>query len=172
MDRPPRSRTEHLITWSLLIRAYLWLGPLQSLATIVAFYVLYWTYGDYHGQWLDLPAYGPLYQGASAMALATVVTTQIGNLFAHRTERVSVLRIGWFTNPLAWVGIATELGLLALIIYVPILQGIFHTAVFPPVYWLFLLAWTPALLVMDEVRKALARQWEHGRRRAQQPGSR
>jgi potassium/sodium efflux P-type ATPase len=38
MDKPPRSLKEHVITRSLLLRAYLWLGPLQSFAVMAAFY--------------------------------------------------------------------------------------------------------------------------------------
>lgn len=159
MERPPRNLREHVITWPLLARAYLWLGLIQSVAAMAAFYALYWMNG-YWGQWLDLPSSGPLYQAATAMTLAAIVTTQIGNLFAQRTERTSVFRIGLFTNRLIWVGIASELLLIVLIIYVPFFQAIFGTAAFPLEYWLFLFAWTPALLLADELRKALVRSRE------------
>ena len=154
MDRPPRNIKEHVITRSLLIRAYVWLGPVQALATMAAFYYMYWTSG-YWGQWLDLPASGTLYQAATAMALAAVVTTQIGNLFAHRTERISAFKISWFNNRLIWIGIASELFFITLIVYVPFLQRLIGTASFPLENWVFLFAWTPALLVIDEIRKAL-----------------
>jgi magnesium-transporting ATPase (P-type) len=101
-----------------------------------------------------------LYESATAMTLACVVTTQIGNLFAQRTERTSVFRVGLFSNRLVWWGIATELALVVVIIHVPIAQGIFGTAAFPVEYWLFLLAWAPALLIVDEFRKALVRRRE------------
>lgn len=114
MERPPRRRTDHVITPALLTRAYVWLGPLQGCATMAAFYFFYWIYGHHQGQWLDLPTSGSLYQGASTMALAMIVTTQIGNLFAHRGERLSIWRLGWFTNRLVWLGIATELLLIGL----------------------------------------------------------
>lgn len=157
MEKPPRSLQEHVITRSLLLRAYLWLGMIQSIAAMAAFYFLYWTNG-YQGQWLDLPASGPLYQAATAMTLASVVATQIGNLFAQRTEYTSVFRIGLFSNRLIWVGIATELILLAAILYLPVLQSVFGTAPFPFENWLFLFAWTPALLLADEMRKAMMRR--------------
>jgi magnesium-transporting ATPase (P-type) len=96
------------------------------------------------------------------MALAAVVTTQIGNLFAQRTERTSFFRIPLFNNRLIWVGIATELTLIALITYVPIFQGFIGTGPFPLRNWLFLFAWTPSLLLADELRKALLRWWERG----------
>ena len=169
MDRPPRDLKEHVITPALLRRAYLWLGPLQSLAAMAAFYFQYWTHG-YWGQWLDLPSSGPLYNSATAMALAAVVSTQIGNLFAHRTESASFFRYNLFKNPLVWVGIATELILVNLLIYVPFLNKVVGTAPFDPKNWLFLLAWTPSLLLVDEVRKALLRRRERGiKTTAQEP---
>jgi magnesium-transporting ATPase (P-type) len=156
MDRPPRNVGEHTITRSLLLRAYPWLGAIQSLAAMAAFYFVYWTNG-YWGQWLDLPSSGPLYQTATAMTLAAVVATQIGNVFAQRTERVSVFRIGFFNNRLVWLGIATEVVLVLLITYVPALQWLFGTAAIPASYWLFLVAWVPLLFVADEIRKAIVR---------------
>ncbi|HEY7493172.1 MAG TPA: cation-translocating P-type ATPase C-terminal domain-containing protein, partial [Candidatus Tectomicrobia bacterium] len=155
MDRPPRSRHEHIITGSLLRRAYLWLGPLQSVAAMAAFYLTYWTQGSYQGQWWDLPASGPLYQAATAMTLVAIVTTQIGNVLAHRAEHISALRLGLLTNRLVWVGIATELGVVMAIIHTPWLQSVFGTAAFPWRHWLFLLALAPTLLLVDEGRKAL-----------------
>lgn len=165
MDRPPRQRSEHVITRSLLLRAYPWLGLIQSVAAMAAFYFLYWTNG-HGGQWLDLPAQGPLYRAATSMALASVVATQIGNLFAQRTEYLSVFRISPFRNRFVWVGIATELALLGLLLYTPLLQRIFGTAPFPPQYWLFLFAWTPVLLLADEGRKAMVRRRIKQRHRA------
>jgi Ca2+-transporting ATPase len=162
MDRPPRNLKEHVISRSLLIRAYLVLGPVQSLAAIAAFYFMYWSNG-YWGQWLDLPSTGYLYQAATSMALGAVVTTQIGNLFAERTERRSFFRHPLFSNNLIWVGIATELILVALLIYLPPLHGLFGTAELPLHYWLFLFAWTPSLLIVDEIRKAILRSREQRR---------
>ena len=161
MERPPRRLAEHVITRALLLRAYAWLGVIQSLAALAAFYFLYWTHG-YWGQWLDLPASGPLYRAATAMTLASVVVTQIGNLFAQRTESTSVLRMRWGRNRLVWVGIATELVLLALLIYVPVLQRLFDRHPCPQ-NWVFLCAWTPILLMADEGRKALVRRRARGR---------
>lgn len=159
MDQPPRNLKEHVITLPLLLRTYPWLGMIQSLATMAAFYFMYWTNG-YWGQWLDLPGSGSLYRSATAMALAAVVTTQIGNLFAQRTERTSFFRTPLLNNRLIWVGITTELMLIALITYVPVFQGFIGTGAFPLRNWLFLFAWTPSLLLADEVRKGILRWWE------------
>jgi Ca2+-transporting ATPase len=159
MDRPPRDLKEHVIARPLLFRSYAFLGLIQSLCTMVAFYFMYWTNG-YWGQWLDLPSTGTLYHAATAMALAAVVTTQIGNLFAQRTERESFFKTPIFNNRFLWVGIISELAIVNLLIYTPWLQPIFGTAAFPAGNWLFLFALAPVLLLADEVRKALVRRKE------------
>ena len=159
MDRPPRNLAEHVVTRSLLLRAYIWLGLVQSLAAMAAFYYQYWING-YKGQWLDLPSSGLLYQSATAMALAAVVATQIGNLFAQRSGRTAGFRAGLFNNRLVWVGIVSELALVSSIIYVPFLQNIFGTAAFSLSNWLFLFAWIPSLWLMDQLRLVLLRRRE------------
>jgi magnesium-transporting ATPase (P-type) len=171
MDRPPRDLSEHVIDWPMLARAYLLLGAVQSVAAMSAFYFMYWTNG-YWGRWLDLPASGPLYRAATSMALGTVVTTQIGNLFAQRTEVVSIFRLSLrrlASNWLVWAGIAVELALVFAIIYVPFLQAVFGTEAVPLGNWLFMFAWTPSLLLADELRKALVRR-RAAQRAARQPG--
>ncbi len=157
MNRPPRDRQEHIITARMLARSYLFLGTIQSLAAMSAFYFMFWTNG-YWGQFLDLPASGQLYLAATSMTLAAIVTTQIGNLFAQRTEVRSFLKVGMFSNPLIWVGIAVELIIVCAIIYVPQLQWAFGTTAFPISNWIFLFAWTPSLLLADELRKAWLRR--------------
>jgi magnesium-transporting ATPase (P-type) len=156
MDKPPRNLNEHVITLSLLIRAYLFLGLIQSAAVMAAFYFQFWTHG-FRGQWLDLPSSGQLYESATAMALAAVVTTQIGNLFAQRTEHISVFRMGFFTNRLLWIGIVSELMVIFLIVYTPLFQKIIGTQAFSLYNWLFLFALAPSLLAADECRKWLIR---------------
>jgi magnesium-transporting ATPase (P-type) len=157
MARPPRPRDEHIVSPQLLRRAYLWLGPAQSLLAMAAFYLHYWLHG-YWGQWTDLPTTGNIYFGATAMTLAAIVATQVGNLLAQRTERSSILKIGLFGNRLVWLGIVTELILIVLIVYAPPLQSIFGTADFPVYSWLFLVAMMPVLLLIDEARKWLLRR--------------
>ncbi len=156
MDRPPRDLREHVVNVSLILRSLAFLGAIQGFVAMTAFFYMYWTNG-YRGQWLDLPGTGPLYHAATAMALGAVVTTQIGNLFAQRTERISFFRTPLLNNRLIWVGIASELALVSVLIYTPFFQGLFGTGAFPLRNWLFLFAWTPSLLLADELRKAVLR---------------
>jgi len=157
MDRPPRDLNEHVITRSLLLRSYAWLGPIQSAAAMAGFYFMYWTNG-YWGQWIDLPGVGGLYQSATAMALGAVVTTQIGNLLTQRTQTASFFKSPLFNNKLVWIGIASELLAVAAFVYLPVFQKFIGTNSFPLVNWIFLFAWTPSLLLIDELRKWFLRK--------------
>jgi hypothetical protein len=156
MEVPPRAREEHLVTAGLLRRSYLWLGPAQAAVTMGAFLLAYRAMGV-HAGWLELPSSGPVYASATAAALAAVVTTQIGNLFAHRTERSSIRSVGWRGTRLLWVGVAAELAVIAAVVYLPALQAVIGTAPFPAWLWLPLLAAAPVLLLIDEARKMLLR---------------
>jgi Ca2+-transporting ATPase len=156
MEQPPRRRDEHIITRGLLLRALCFLGLIQGGVAMLAFYGAYWSAG-YAGQWLDLPGGGPLYQMATTMTLAAIVATQIGNLFAQRTERSSFIGAGFFTNRLIWLGIAVEAALILALVYLPWLQWIFGTAPLAAASWLPLLACIPTLLAADELRKLISR---------------
>lgn len=156
MDRPPRRRTDHIITRGLMLRAFGFLGLIQSGVAMLAFYSVYWSSG-YSGYWLDLPNEGQLYQTATTMSLAAIVATQVGNLFAQRTEHGSILSTNLWHNRLIWIGIASEIVLIVAIVYVPIFHWIFGTAPLSAVQWLILMACMPILLIADELRKALSR---------------
>jgi magnesium-transporting ATPase (P-type) len=155
MQRPPRSLDAHLIDRRLLTRSYLWLGPLQAAFVMTAFFGAYRLAGVQG--WLDLPSQGLIYQSATAMALSAVVATQIGNLFTQRSERMSLLRVGLGGNRLLWWGILSELVVIALIVYVPLLQDVIGTAPFPAAGWPWLLLGVPLLPIADEVRKIVMR---------------
>jgi len=101
-----------------------------------------------------------LQQVMGRTAVEHVVTTQIGNLFAQRTDRISAFRIGWFTNGLLWAGIFSELVVIFLIVYVPPVQRLIGTQAFEASNWIFLFAWAPLLLFADEGRKFLLRSYE------------
>lgn len=157
MDRPPRDLKEHVIGKGMLLRAYGYLGMTQGVIAMIAFYFWYWTNG-FAGKFIDLPGKGSIYTAATALTLASVVATQIGNLFAQRTEKTSIFKFPLFGNKMIWIGIATELVLIFLIVYTPFMNRFIGTSPFPPIYWVFLLAWVPALIVVDEIAKYFKRR--------------
>ena len=75
-----------------------------------------------------MPDSGIVYLTATTMSLAGIVATQIGNVFACRTERESVFKVGFFKNKLVLLGIVSELAIIATLVYTPFLQRIFGLA--------------------------------------------
>jgi magnesium-transporting ATPase (P-type) len=169
MDMPPRKLSDHLITGQLLKRAYLILGPVQSVVAMLAFYFFYWSNG-YAGQWLDLPGSGKVYLAATAMAFGGVVATQIGNLFAQRATHRSIFKIPLFNNKFVWFGVLTEIMLTLAIVYLPFMQRFIGTAGFNLKYWLFLIAWIPILPLVDSVYKSFMNKNNSDRERLTQKG--
>ncbi len=154
MDLPPRSQKEPIVSGRFMMRALLGYGMIESVAAMAAFFFFYWQNG-----WTGLPLAGSGvgYQTATTMTLAAIVLTQIGSVFARRTERASVFHIGLFTNRLLLLGIAVELLLLCLLMYIPAFHRIFNTAPLNLAQWGFLALWMPAVLLVDEIRKAWLR---------------
>jgi calcium-translocating P-type ATPase len=155
MRRPPRPRDERLLTWGLLARAYLWLGPMEAAAAMAAFfYVLArggWNWGE------PLAPTAPLYLQATSACLAAIVVMQVVNLFLCRDDRASSFALGLRANRLLAWGIAIELALIAAIVYTPWGQKLFGTAALAPDVWLFTLPFAAAMLVLEEARKAVVR---------------
>ena len=156
MKRPPRPRNERLLNGPLLMRSMVWLGMIQSTATMTAFFWLYYRYGWRPG--MIMAASGTIYVLATTMNHGAVVTTQIGNAFAQRTNRESVFKVGLFSNKYLLWGILVELIVFSLLIYVPSLAKVFHHAPLDLIDWLFLFALVPTLFIADEIRKYFVRR--------------
>ena len=165
MELPPRKKSQSLLDLPLLLRAYCFLGLLEGLAGMGGFFFVWWTNGYNITQLQALSASilshsanaatMAIYHQATTMTLAVIVACQDGNVFACRSERFSILRLGFFTNRLIWAGIAVEWFLILSIIYSPTLQIIFSTAALKPSYLLILLICPPLILIADELRKRI-----------------
>ncbi|HEY7962312.1 MAG TPA: cation-transporting P-type ATPase [Solirubrobacteraceae bacterium] len=129
MERPPRPRSESVIQPPMLLRAWLFLGLISAVLAMGAyFYVLTragWHPGDPTGS--GHPLHDD-YLRATTMTFFAMVACQIGTAFAARTDRASLRSVGVFSNRLLLWGIAFELVLTAMIIYLPPLQSLLATA--------------------------------------------
>ncbi|MEK7215115.1 MAG: cation-transporting P-type ATPase [Chloroflexota bacterium] len=133
MDRPPRQQSEHLLTIPLLLRVYGFLGLLEAFFGLAGFFVFNWLAGWRMGE--PLPVAGPVYEQATTITFAAIVSGQIGCLFACRSERVSAFRLSIGSNPLLLAGIAVELAIAAGLIYLPGLQEGFGMRPFTGPAW-------------------------------------
>lgn len=156
MRQPPRSPDEHLLTRGVLLRAYLFLGVFEAGAGMTAYlYVMY--SGGWHWPQPQAPD-ATLYLQATTACLAGIIATQIANVFACRSPNVSIVTLGFLSNRLVLVGIATELLLSAFIIYTPLGNSLFMSAPIGMNVWLLLIPFALLLLAMDEARKYAVRR--------------
>ncbi|HEX2779020.1 MAG TPA: cation-transporting P-type ATPase [Gemmatimonadaceae bacterium] len=159
MERPPRKRSESVIQPGMLVRAWLFLGPIcAALALLGFFHVLRdagWHPGDPTGEGAPLHH---AYQQATTMTFLGMIAGQIGTAFAARTDRASLRSIGALTNPLLLWGIAFELALAALLIYAPPFQALLGTAALTPAMLLFVVPYPFIVWGADEIRRWLVRR--------------
>ena len=158
MRRPPRRRTERLLSWRRLAHAYGYVGTIQAALALGAFFWTYLVAGWRPG--LPMDATGELYRRATTMTLAGIVAAQVGNVFACRTERTSALGVGLLRNRWVLGGVAAELLLLLALIFVPPLARVFGLARLAPAEWLPLCAFPFVVLAAEEGRKVVMRRME------------
>lgn len=156
MKRKPRPQHKKLLDWSLIARAYLFLGMIEAVLSLGGFFLLYWMRGWRPGE--ALPADGTVYAAATTMVFAGIVASQIGNVFACRTEGESVFKAGVFKNRFIIASVFVEVLILLTLVYFPPLQRGFG---FSPLHlneWAILFAFPVIMLGAEEIRKAVMRE--------------
>ena len=153
MKRPPRARDEKLLTPQLLLTAYGIKGPIEAAAGFFCYFAVLleggWKFGE------QLANNNPLYMQAITAFFSAVIICQIANVFASRTRFQSVFTMGLFSNRMILLGIATELLILAFIIWNPFANLIFNTSPLDLRYILLSIPFALFLLGIDELRKYL-----------------
>ena len=156
MNKPPRARHERLLTRNLLFMSYGIVGMIQAAAGFFSyFYILLeggWQWGE------ALAVSDPLYRQAITAFFASIIICQIADVLICRTRRQSILTVGIFANKLVLLGIASELILLALIAYVPLMNTFFGTA--PLELWQLSLSipFAITIIIADEIRRIFVRR--------------
>jgi magnesium-transporting ATPase (P-type) len=156
MTRPPRPRSERLLSRRVLARVYGFVGLLEGIGAMTSFFL-----GFLFGGWrppAGLPDAGTAYYQATTMTQTAIVMGQVGAGQAMRTERRSVFSIGLGSNRFLLAGIAFELALAVALVYVPGLNTLFHQAPIPAWWWLALVVWAPVVFFAEEARKAVLRR--------------
>jgi Ca2+-transporting ATPase len=174
MQRPPRRRDEPWLDRGLLARAFLWLGPIEAALCFAGFFGVYALAG--YTDWLHLPRVdwlpfaqrlampaGRDYILATTVFHAGVVMAQVGNAFACRTEKARGRQLGWLRNRFLLAGVAAEIGLIVLLIYMPALADRFEHLPLPAAWWAVLAAYPLVLYGLDWLRKSLVRRQAEAR---------
>ncbi|MCY6370364.1 calcium-translocating P-type ATPase, PMCA-type [Clostridium ganghwense] len=120
MKRRPREKDESVFARGLKEKIML-RGSLIGVCTIFAFLG-----GKYYG--MDL-------QTCRTLALGTLIISQLIHVFECRSERHSIFEIKLFTNIYLVGAVLVSILMLLSIIYIPFLQGIFHTVALNFAQW-------------------------------------
>ena len=125
MQRPPRPRSRGVVGRGMLVRAWLFLGVIAATLAMGGFFFVLLDAGWHLGA-PDRPGHAapPRVPAGHDHDVPRHGDGQIGTAFAARTERASLRSVGVFSNRLLLWGIAFELALAAMIIYLPPLQDL------------------------------------------------
>lgn len=150
MKQPPRSRSEHLLNRSVMVKAFLWYGLISSIISVGAYFFV-----NVQNGWpqVALASSGSVYMRATTMVLGAIIFSQIANVLNCRTNKVSIFKKGLFSNRSIWYGIIFEILLFLVLTVTPGLQQLFNTTRLLPVDWLFLFCLPVPLVIIDEVKK-------------------
>lgn len=141
MKIPPRNPDEPILTGKLLIRI-----ALQSIAISVASLLSYiWGLSTYNG---DLTK-------ARTVIFACLITAELLRAFSSRSLNYTLFKIGFFTNKTMVYAVLASFALLLVVIYVPFLQPIFHTAALGLYDWCVILGLAIIPLIVGELGKTL-----------------
>jgi len=159
MDRPPRPRTQGVISRAMLARAWGFLGLISATLVMAGFFLTL-----RHAGWHPGAATGPGtplnhgYRQATTVAWLGIVACQIGTAFAVRTDHASLRSAGVFSNRFLLGGIAFSLAFAALLVYVPVLHAVFGTAALTPAQLGTVAPYPFIVWGADETRRLLIRR--------------
>jgi sodium/potassium-transporting ATPase subunit alpha len=156
MARPPRSQHERLLNWPLALRAYGFLGMIEAVAAMAAFFFVLYGAGWQYGQ--SLATADPLYRQGTTACLSAIIVMQIVNVFLCRSSTRSTFSVGLLGNPLIGWGVMLEIALILPIVYSPWGNLVFGTAPIAGQVWLFMAPFAVGLFVLEELRKGLVRR--------------
>lgn len=153
MLEQPRSVKERLFNTKVFLRS-LYIGAIIAAGAVIGC-VTAWSAGGWQ---LANDPNSIVYMKGTTMTFAGIVVAQIGNVLATRTNKVSVFKTTVRSNKWIWLGIAAQLSIISVLVYVPLMQIFFHTTGLGLFDWLFLASFACIVLLVEEVRKWFARR--------------
>lgn len=157
MSKSPTAKSEKLLNWPILKRAYLLLGPVEAFAGMFAYFLVLfsadWSYGDSVSK--------NVLSVAQSSCLLAIIVCQIFNVFTCSSSTTSVLSLNIANNRLLLYGVFFEIAIAAVIIYLPAGHTIFQTSTPPLSMILYVIPFGILLVTLDELRKLLQKHKKH-----------
>lgn len=155
MKLPPRKKTEHIVNKHMMVNIALQAtGIFLSVAAAFIAALMSMNAGStffYAGEAVD----GIALSTARTVAFATLICCELFRAFAARSERISVFKLGIFSNSMMNKAVGVSLVLLLAVIYIPVVNGIFDNVALNPLAWLVILPLALIPFALSEGHKAL-----------------
>jgi Ca2+-transporting ATPase len=147
MQRPPHSPNESVLARGL--GTYMiWVGPLMGLVALIPELLNSFTAVSYDSAvW-------------STMVFTTLALAQMGNALAIRSDRLTLLQLGIFTNPAMIGAVLLTFGLQMAVVYVPFLQNIFGTTPLSFSQLLLSLGLSTIIFIVVELAKVIRQRMQ------------
>ena len=156
MQEPPRSIKERLFTRRVFGRS-LYIGIIIAIGAMIGC-ISAWTAGGWQfGQ--SLASNSPVYIKGVTMTFAGIVVAQAGNVLACRTSKQSIFKTSLKTNKWIIAGIVSQISILAVLLYVPVMQHVFGTTALGVTDWIYLISLALIVVFAEEIRKFLSRRF-------------
>lgn len=156
MQRPPRPRTERMVSVKTFVRSYGVIGPMEAAVSFAVFFLVLFDSGWHWGA--ELPLGTTLHQQASGAFLVAIIFSQIGNVMACRTNRQSAFSYLSRFNRWITAGLLVEILFVLAITYIPTLHLLFNSGPFPLWIWSLILLAPVVVFSTEELRKWLVRR--------------
>jgi Ca2+-transporting ATPase len=148
MKRPPRPVGEPIINREMLIGI-----AVQSVVMTVAVLGSYLLSGAHRGGSTadsNLPTW-------QTVAFATLTLSELFRAFTARSERISVFKLGFFSNKTMNMAVIFSVVVVLAVIYLPFLNGIFDTTPLALIDWLWILPFALMASIAAELTKIYLR---------------
>ncbi|OZJ01483.1 hypothetical protein BZG36_05714, partial [Bifiguratus adelaidae] len=178
LDLPPRNhKRDHLITARIYGQSYFFVGVMEAISAHAMFYYYLYKYsgitfmecvfsfenfGDgFHGYTQN--ELNEFVSTGQCVYFVTLVIMQWGNILSVRNRRMSILQADPIRkqrrNLWLFLGMLFAFVIAIFVTEVPGIQNVFGTASVPIEFWLLPIPLAFGVLVMDEIRKLLARSF-------------
>jgi magnesium-transporting ATPase (P-type) len=156
MQEQPRSVRERLFNAKVFLRS-LYLGTIIATGAMAGCFMA-WSAGGWHLGMSTVPGDPTIYARGTTMTFAGIVIAQAGNVLANRTNKASIFKTSLKSNKWIWLGIASQISIISLLIYAPPMQALFGTAPLGPFEWAFLALLAVVVVFAEEIRKWFTRR--------------
>jgi Ca2+-transporting ATPase len=149
MKLPPRPKGEPIINKSML--GHIFIQSIAIFICVAASFLIPLTHNNGFFFANDVDALA----GARTVAFATLITAELLRAYASRSERMSVFKLGIFSNKMMNASVGISLLLLLAVIYIPGVNSIFKNVMLNPAAWLVIIPLAIIPFATNEIFKAI-----------------